>query len=131
MNAKILFYTFFWVLGFTQSVKSQESYEKILKLNNPSIALIDSTYQEIQQDTVALRKLLSQSNYYHNPNIKCFALNKLGVFYRDKSKYKKALDFHYTALNIAKKNRNAEQIIISENMLGVIYRRTDEVITYL
>lgn len=128
MNAKILFYTFFWVLGFTQSVKSQESYEKILKLNNPSNALIDSTYQEIQQDTVALRKLLSQSNYYHNPNIKCFALNKLGVFYRDKSKYKKALDFHYTALNIAKKNRNAEQIIISENMLGVIYRRTDEVI---
>lgn len=128
MKSKIFFALILCIFGVTFQVNAQNVGEKILMSKNPSNAEIDSTYKNILYDTIALRKLLAQSNYYHNPHVKCFALNKLGAFYRDKSKYKKALNFHFTALNLAKEINNTEQIIISENMLGVVYRRTDEVI---
>lgn len=122
-----IFFKIIFVLLFC-NVNAQEINLELLKTKNPENALIDTTYKAIQQDTVALRKLLNLSNSYQNPVVKCFALNKLGAFYRDRSKYEKALNFHETALLLAKKIKNVEQIIISENMLGVVYRRTDAVI---
>ncbi len=50
----------------------------------------------------------------------------LGVIYRNRSKYKDALNFHFLALNLAEKMNFISNIPSILNNIGVVYRRLDE-----
>ncbi|MBW8359066.1 MAG: tetratricopeptide repeat protein [Weeksellaceae bacterium] len=91
-------------------------------------AILDSTYRQISYDTLSLRKFLSLSREHGNSTAEIFFLNKFGIFYRDKSRYKLAHQHHRTALALAVKNKNREQTIITINLIGVVYRRQDDII---
>ena len=114
---------------FSLFFQSQETFKDITRNLKTDNALLDTTYRKISGDTVSLRKLLTLSEKNRNGTAQSFFLNKLGVFYRDKSKYSDAFNLHQKALKIAKSNDNLEQIIISENLLGVVFRRKDEIIS--
>ncbi|WP_447950949.1 tetratricopeptide repeat-containing sensor histidine kinase [Chryseobacterium koreense] len=96
-----------------------------LKADN---AFLDSTYQKISGDTISLQRFLSLSQKNKNKTAESFFLNKLGVFYRNKSNYSRAFDLHQKALEIAEDTKNLEQTIISQNLLGVVFRRRDDII---
>ena len=118
----------FFISFFSLFFQSQETFKDITRNLKTDNALLDTTYRKISGDTVSLRKLLTLSEKNRNGTAQSFFLNKLGVFYRDKSKYSDAFNLHQKALKIAKSNDNLEQIIISENLLGVVFRRKDEII---
>lgn len=56
-----------------------------------------------------------------------YAYNQIGRKYRNISQFKKALEFHKKALEIAIEASNIEFRVYSLNMLSVIYRRTDAI----
>lgn len=107
------------------SQQIQKDITANLKADN---ALLDSTYQKISEDTLSLEKFLLLSKKNKNATAESFFLNKLGVFYRNKSNYSKSFELHQKALEIAEKSGNLEQTIISQNLLGVVFRRRDEII---
>lgn len=52
-----------------------------------------------------------------------YALNMIGIVYRNISQYDKSINYHLEALNLAKSDNNVELEVVSYNMLGVVYRR--------
>jgi tetratricopeptide (TPR) repeat protein len=61
------------------------------------------------------------------PEAETYALNSIGVIYRDISYYDKALQAHQKAYNLADLAHNIEMEVISLNMIGVVYRRMDAI----
>ncbi len=58
-------------------------------------------------------------------------MNQIGSKYRDISQYEKAAALHRKGLEIALKSDNLEFRVLSLNMLGVVYRRSDAIKTAL
>ena len=54
-----------------------------------------------------------------------YALNMIGVVYRNISKYNEAILIHIEARDLANRAENVELIVLSLNMLGVDNRRLD------
>lgn len=118
----------------------------ILNLQIPALAVFpdqvthtllaqkDTTFQQvkeqlqpIQRDTVAIKKALEtfiDANYQEGT---AYAYDMLGIIYRNKSNYKRAIQFHKKALEIATQIPNIDFRVSSLNMLGVAYRRMDEI----
>ena len=70
---------------FSLFFQSQETFKDITRNLKTDNALLDTTYRKNSGDTVSLRKLLTLSEKNRNGTAQSFFLNKLGVFYRDKS----------------------------------------------
>lgn len=56
-----------------------------------------------------------------------YALNSLGIKYRNKSNYSKALIYHEEALDISIANDYIDVHILCLNLIGVVYRRQDDI----
>ena len=107
------------------------SFEQLLETDNPDNAVIDSSLRNARKDTVLLKNLLTRSEKEENYSLQCYLLNALGVYFRNSANYNTAIGYHTRALNLAIIHRLTEHIIISKNNLGVVYRRTDQIIPAL
>jgi len=86
---------------------------------------LDSAFQNTKNDTLKMRYLYNKAYMAEYPEGQSFALNMLGVSYRNYSLYNKAISLHLEAQDLAHKNQNIDLEVISFNMLGVVYRRLD------
>lgn len=97
----------------------------VVKTKPKSYKVIDSLFHDFNKDSLKMRDLQYKSKLVKYNEAESYALNSLGIIYRDISHYDKALEAHKQAYDIADLIGNLEQEIISLNMMGVVYRRMD------
>ncbi|WP_417290683.1 tetratricopeptide repeat protein [Corallibacter sp.] len=121
---------FFTSMSFYQGY-SQNNFEiladSIIDIKTSNYQDIDNTFRAFKTDTLKmmyLSKKSKETNYYEGES---YALNMIGIVYRNLSLYDKAINAHTEAQQLAKKTENIELETISLNMLGVVYRRMDAI----
>ena len=115
---------------FTAS--SQELPQDYRTLIDDLVNTAPQTFAEIHQslgsasmDTLWMTYFLERSkekNYWHGTS---YALNQLGLAYKNISDFERAVDFHERALDAADRIGNTELKVLSLNMLGAAYRGND------
>ncbi|WP_318312358.1 tetratricopeptide repeat-containing sensor histidine kinase [Flagellimonas crocea] len=128
----LLLFLFFGALSAQEIPEEfQEKAETLVKLQPQTYEPLDEELSEEKRDTVLLRYFatISEANDYFEGQ--AFALNQLGMKYRNVSQYEKAVALHEEALEASEKANNTDFKILSLNMLGVVYRRTDAIKTAL
>lgn len=122
------------LLIFTSSY-SQNDYDQdfnnnlddILFTRTTSYSEIQSLFAKFENDSVKMKQLNEKAVNASYFEAESYALNALGVIYRNHSMYEKAIDYHDYAQEIATYCENLELKVLSLNMLGVVYRRMDMV----
>ena len=99
--------------------------EYVVKTKPETYKVIDSLFQDFNKDSLQMRDLQYKSKLVKYREAEAYALNSLGIIYRDISHYEKALEAHQQAYDIAELVGDVEQEVISLNMMGVVYRRMD------
>lgn len=89
--------------------------------------ILDNIFNKDKNDTLKMNFLAQKSNEAHYLEGESFALNMLGIYFRNKSRFNQATINHNKALQLAIKATNVELQVVSLNMLGVINRHTDHV----
>jgi tetratricopeptide (TPR) repeat protein len=84
-----------------------------------------SLFNTVSNDTLKMQYLSTKSKEAKYLEGESYALNMLGIYYRNSSKYTEAIAFHKQAQELALKANNLELQVISLNMLGVVNRRLD------
>ncbi|MDX1278580.1 tetratricopeptide repeat protein [Oceanihabitans sediminis] len=126
----LILVTFFLIANNTFANPSLDSLftnqvKNFIKVKPKTYKQIDSAFSFIRNDTLRIRYLLNKSQKANYLEGESYALNKIGIIYRNNSKYKESLLLHKQALDQAEKADNLELQIISLNMLGVVNRRLD------
>jgi len=131
-NYSILLYAF--IVVFLNEAKAQdlsnsfkETTERLIAEAPQSYKDVDKVLKPILRDTSLIRYFANASikeNYYAGTS---YALNQLGIYYRDYSMYSKAIRLHQLALEAAEKIDNKEFQIYSLTMLSTVYRRTEAI----
>ncbi|WP_418510604.1 tetratricopeptide repeat protein [Corallibacter sp.] len=123
-------FCFFISMSFYQGY-SQNNFEtladSIIDIKTSNYQDIDNIFRAFKTDTLKmmyLSKKSKETNYYEGES---YALNMIGIVYRNLSLYDKAINAHTEAQQLAKKTENIELETISLNMLGVVYRRMDAI----
>ena len=106
-----------------EAFKNKVDY--ILKLKPHSYQYIDSTFRSTNNDTLKMRFLSQKSRAGSYLEGESYALNMIGIAYRNISKYNDALAIHKQAQELAKQADNIDLMVVSLNMLGVVNRRLD------
>jgi LytS/YehU family sensor histidine kinase len=115
-------------LSFSQDTYNQtfdNNLDEILFTRTTSYTELESLFREFKNDSVKMKQLnerVVKGSYFEAES---YALNALGVIYRNLSKYDKAIDYHEYAEEVATYCQNLELKVLSLNMLGVVYRRMD------
>ncbi|WP_452230851.1 tetratricopeptide repeat protein [Lacinutrix sp. MEBiC02404] len=99
--------------------------ESITDKKPNSYQALYSLFDAVSNDTIKMRYLSRKSKDANYLEGESYALNMLGIYYRNTSKYDKAIAFHKQAQELAIKANNLELQVISLNMLGVVNRRLD------
>ncbi len=88
---------------------------------------IDNVLRPFKRDTLLMREFarVSIDEDYVDGHI--YALNQIGIKYRNISQYAKALKLHREALDLANNAGYLEFKVASYNLLGVVYRRTSSI----
>ena len=105
----------------------KETTENLISKASQSYSDLELLLKPIQQDTSLMRYFANASakeNYHTGVS---YALNKLGIVYRDYSEYNKAIRLHQMALDAAVENYNIEFQIYSLAMLSAVYGRTEAI----
>lgn len=92
-----------------------------------SYSELDQALRKDKNDTLKMRFLARKCQEEAYLEGESFALTMIGIFYRNKSFFKKSTATHYQALRIAIDAENKELQVVNLNMLGVINRRIDNV----
>ncbi|MHA7829828.1 MAG: tetratricopeptide repeat-containing sensor histidine kinase [Flagellimonas sp.] len=129
---------FFLLLLFFGSLIAQEVPEKfrekvetLIKLQPKTYEALDKELYSEKRDTSLLRYFISFSKANGYLEGQAYALNQLGMKYRNISHYEKAATLHKQALSASEEANNIDFKVLSLNMLGVVYRRTDAIKTAL
>jgi LytS/YehU family sensor histidine kinase len=115
-------------LSFSQDTYNQtfdNNLDEILFTRTTSYTELESLFREFKNDSVKMKQLnerVVKGSYFEAES---YALNALGVIYRNLSKYDKAIDYHEYAEEVATYCQNLELKVLSLNMLGAVYRRMD------
>ncbi|WP_437395900.1 tetratricopeptide repeat-containing sensor histidine kinase [Flagellimonas lutimaris] len=109
----------------------QEKAETLVQLQPKTFESLDKDLYSEKRDTTFLRYFANLSEEYDYLEGKAYALNQLGMKYRNISQYEKATNLHEEALAASEEANNTELRVFSLNMLGVVYRRTDAIKTAL
>ena len=119
-------------LFICQLLIGQVEDPKLIQLTEDLIQQTPHTYREIdlelrsyQADTTSLNYVLEQarkSDYWEGAS---YALNQLGINYRNVSDFEKSIHSHESALDAADKANSDEFKIWSLNLLGTVYSRND------
>src|SRR5690606_16667630 len=109
---------------------SQEFKDKaaaLIKLRPKTYGSLDKEFGSEKQDTTLLRYFAMLSQQYDYPEGQSYALNQIATKYRNISQFQKSAELHQQALELAETANNTELRVLSLNMLGVVYRRTDAI----
>ncbi|MBK9934297.1 MAG: tetratricopeptide repeat protein [Cytophagaceae bacterium] len=120
----IIFSLFAWFSGNSQSVSFEKALGNLKKEKEFDYLNIDTYLKEFKGDSLIINKLAGQSDF---PEGKIYALIVKGINTRNKSEYKASLGLLQNAINEAQNVGNTDLYIYALNMLGVTYRRMDEV----
>ncbi len=99
----------------------------VVDQKDTSFIHLDAILKEIRNDTIQLQNFLAyarKKNYKEGLSI---GYNHLGIVYRNKSAYDKALLMYDQAIRYANECSNIDFMVSALNMKGVVYRRTDQV----
>jgi tetratricopeptide (TPR) repeat protein len=86
---------------------------------------IDSIFRKEKRDTFFLRQLAIKSKAANNILAEGYALNFLGISYRNASLYDQAIELHKQSYELAQLADDIELQVVALNMIGVAYRRMD------
>ena len=103
----------------------ENNLDEILFTRTTSYTELESLFKDFKNDSIKMKQLnerVVEASYFEAES---YALNALGVIYRNISKYDKAIDYHEYAEEVATYCQNLELKVLSLNMLGVVYRRMD------
>jgi tetratricopeptide (TPR) repeat protein len=99
----------------------------IVKTKPKSYKVIDSLFSEFNKDSLKMKDLRYKAKSLKYIEAEAYALNSLGIIYRNVSHYDKALVVHQKAHDLAELVNNIEIKVNSLNMIGVVYRRMDAI----
>ncbi|MEY8849736.1 tetratricopeptide repeat protein [Psychroserpens sp. XS_ASV72] len=103
-----------------------DSSLSVIETKKPtSFKTLDSLFSNVSRDSLKMRQLANKSKAILYPEGESYALNALGVIYRDTSQYEKAINLHQKAKALADEVNNNLLQVISLNNIGVAYRRMD------
>jgi len=105
--------------------------EILVKLKPKTYEALDEELSSEKRDTSLLRYFADFSKKNDYLEGQSYALNQLGMKYRNFSQYEQAVALHEQALAASEKANNIDFKVLSLNMLGVVYRRTDGIKTAL
>ncbi|NVN16906.1 tetratricopeptide repeat protein [Muricauda sp. HICW] len=108
-----------------------EKTEILVKLKPKTYEALDEELYSEKRDTSLLRYFANFSKENDYLEGQSYALNQLGMKYRNFSEYEKAVALHEQALAASERANNIDFKVLSLNMLGVVYRRTDGIKTAL
>ncbi|MBA4745484.1 MAG: tetratricopeptide repeat protein [Muricauda sp.] len=128
----LLLFSFFGSL-IAQEIPNEfkEKAETLVQLQPKTYEALDKELHSEKRDTSLLRYFANLSKEYNYLVGRAYALNQLGMKYRNISQYEKAVTLHEQALSASEEANNTDFRILSLNMLGVVYRRTDAIKTAL
>ena len=109
----------------------REKVETLVQLRPRTYESLDKELYPVKRDTTLLRYFANVSEKNDYLEGQAYALNHLGMRYRNISQYEKAAELHEQALTASQEANNIEFRVLSLNMLGVVYRRTDAIKTAL
>ena len=105
----------------------ENSLELLVKTKPKTYKVIDSLFGEFSMDSLKMKDLLYKTRSINYIEAEAYALNSIGIIYRDVSYYDKALEAHQKAYELSELVGNVELEVISLNMIGVVYRRMDAI----
>lgn len=123
----------FFSVSHAQEIPEEfkEKVERVVQLMPKTYLALDTELKSEKRDTTLLRYFAQESKKAAYLEGEAYALNQLGMKYRNISQFKKSVDLHEQALELSEKANNTELRVFSLNMLGVVYRRTDAIKTAL
>ena len=101
--------------------------DKVLEERISSYSELENVFKHDTADTLKMMYLANKSKEINYLEGQSFALYNLGNFFRDKSFYNRAIAYHQNAYNLALSAENINLQVINLNMLGVVYRRIDDI----
>jgi tetratricopeptide (TPR) repeat protein len=115
--------------GYGQSVPPnyQNLVDSIIRVAPKHFVGLAEPLKPFEGDTLAMRYLNALALKRDYPEGRAFALNQLGIKYRDISQYGKALKLHQEALKIASDIDNIEFRVLSMNFISLVYRKIDAI----
>ncbi|AEM70557.1 putative signal transduction histidine kinase [Allomuricauda ruestringensis DSM 13258] len=128
----LLLFSFFGSLIAQEIPKEfKDKAETLVQLQPKTYEALDKELHSEKRDTSLLRYFANLSKEYNYLVGRAYALNQLGMKYRNVSQYEKAVTLHEQALAASVEANNTDFRVLSLNMLGVVYRRTDAIKTAL
>lgn len=123
-----MFLVFSSLLSFSQKEQEPNYYDslnKLLETRPKGYNDIETLFSKTKYDSIKMMDLTEIAEEENYPEAKSFALNSLGIIYRNLSFYEKAINAHNSAIKAAEKAESKELQVISFNLMGVVYRRMD------
>ncbi|MGV6830151.1 MAG: tetratricopeptide repeat protein [bacterium] len=99
--------------------------KKTFKERPSTFTELDNAFTSYKRDTVKMKQLIAEAKKYEYLAAESYALNRMGIAYRNISQYKNAIAFHKEAINLAILANSNCLYIYGLNMEGVSYRRMD------
>lgn len=108
-----------------QNNSFDDSLKNLLSTKAKDYTTIEAIFSNFKYDSIKMKQLAIKANASNYFEAESYALNSLGVIYRNISLYEKAIAAHQKAKVAAEKSKNPELKVISLNLTGVVYRRMD------
>ena len=126
----ILLSVFLWnpIIAFSQSGVPQnfnQQLDQILTDRPAGFQALKSELHAFSEDSIAMKVMVQKSQSVNYLEGTIYAINALGVIYRNVSLYQKSIEKHIEAARLAEQLKNTELTIISLNNVGVAFRRMD------
>ncbi|NNK76020.1 MAG: tetratricopeptide repeat protein, partial [Maribacter sp.] len=123
------FFLFCLKTGHTQNISDvfKKTTDSLVNTNLKTYSELDAVLRPFRKDTTLMRYFAKEAGKNEFFSGQSYALNQLGRRYRDISQFIKAINLHHKAYDVATESNNLEFKVYSQNMIGVIYTRTDAV----
>lgn len=122
-----LLFLFLSTFSYAQNKAYTVFAENFVKTKDTAQNALHKNFRQYRKDTLKMQQLISLSKKYGYNQGQTYGNNALGVYFRDKSQYSRALGYHKNAVEIAVKSNDTDQHIRGLNNLGVVYRRMEAV----
>ena len=102
-----------------------ETISEAIQSKFNSVSDLDNLFKKSKRDTLKMKRLLIASQNSQYLEGEAYALNQLGISYRNLSLYQKAVKLHEKAVRKALQAKSNTLLVLGLNMEGVVYRRMD------
>ncbi|HNQ26402.1 MAG TPA: tetratricopeptide repeat protein [Aquaticitalea sp.] len=122
---------FLFITGGTLAAQTNDdavfetAIDSVMAFRPKTYAPLEDLFGSYDSDSLKMVTLLQKSRSTRYIEGQCYALNSLGIIYRNISHYDKAVDAHRKAYELSLTIANIEFQVWSLNMIGVVYRRMD------